>query len=194
MTYVAQNLEDQWIDLNWSSLGLPDVGFFIELGAADGITYSNTYWLEKEKGWRGLLIEPNPVFEINNRPGSIVERCFIGSPGIASLGMCEDPFLSGALRVKTPKRIDLTSVGLSELLDKHLVSKVDLVSIDTEGTELDVWNTIDLSRHKPRVAIVELVTYGLPDISADIISAIKHSGYDLIHQTTHNGIFISNGQ
>lgn len=35
-------------------------GFFIDIGAHDGITYSNTYYLEKELGWSGICIEPNP--------------------------------------------------------------------------------------------------------------------------------------
>ena len=35
-------------------------GFFIELGAHDGITQSNTYYYEKNKNWRGVLIEPTP--------------------------------------------------------------------------------------------------------------------------------------
>jgi hypothetical protein len=34
------------------------VGYYVELGANDGIAQSNTYWLEAERGWSGLLIEP----------------------------------------------------------------------------------------------------------------------------------------
>src|SRR5690606_9659270 len=41
-------------------------GFFVELGASDGIRQSNTYWLERERGWSGRLIEPalNRYFEV----------------------------------------------------------------------------------------------------------------------------------
>ena len=35
-------------------------GFFIELGANDGISQSNTLYLERRMNWRGILIEPNP--------------------------------------------------------------------------------------------------------------------------------------
>ena len=37
-------------------------GFFIELGACDGILHSNTYYFEKKLGWKGITIEPNPLY------------------------------------------------------------------------------------------------------------------------------------
>src|SRR5438270_7132790 len=37
-----------------------DDGYFVEAGAHDGFTQSNTYWLERFRGWRGLLVEPMP--------------------------------------------------------------------------------------------------------------------------------------
>jgi len=38
-------------------------GYFIELGGADGVTYSNTYYMEKELDWNGICIEPNPKYK-----------------------------------------------------------------------------------------------------------------------------------
>lgn len=38
-----------------------DGGFFVEAGANDGFTQSNTYWLERFRGWRGILVEPMPT-------------------------------------------------------------------------------------------------------------------------------------
>lgn len=55
------------------------------------------------------------------------------------------------------------------------------------------WNSLDLTRWKPTLAIVELVTYGLPDISEQVVSLVVNSGYTMIHQSVHNGIFKSNG-
>ena len=40
-------------------------GYFVELGANDGITYSNTYYFEKYRGWKGILIEPIPHKYLN---------------------------------------------------------------------------------------------------------------------------------
>lgn len=188
MTYVAQNLEDKWISDNWDKLNLPEQGFFVELGAGDGVTLSNTYWLEVTKGWYGLLIEPDPRHKIVDRSRSIKDFSFIGPAGEVKLGWSESPFLSGQLRA-SPIRIPMQAIPLSDILCKHRIEKVDLISIDTEGTEMDVWKTLDLNRWRPQIAIIELVTEELPDHSEDIIAAMKDDNYSLVHRTTHNGIF-----
>ena len=47
-------------------------GFFIELGAYDGVTQSNTLFYEKNKGWRGILIEPSKdIYKICKKNRSI---------------------------------------------------------------------------------------------------------------------------
>ena len=53
-------------------------GYFVELGANDGITQSNSYYFEKYRGWRGTLVEPTPhnylnVFKIEKMKRSIFE-------------------------------------------------------------------------------------------------------------------------
>jgi hypothetical protein len=53
-------------------------GFFIEAGAFDGINFSNTYYLEKELNWKGILIEPTLeryLSCIKNRKKSIAINC-----------------------------------------------------------------------------------------------------------------------
>lgn len=196
--YVSQHHEDQWMDRGWEWLGLPDVGFFVEFGAADGVKFSNTYWLEHGKGWRGLLCEPDPRHVIRERPNCILERCAVGPAGEIVLGQTEDPFLSGALRkpedfkteVRAISRVTVPCIPLSDLLEKHRVEKVDVISIDTEGTELESWRTLDLSRWRPRLAIIELVTWGLPNRSQEIIDALYKDGYTLVEKTYHNGMFL----
>jgi FkbM family methyltransferase len=57
-------------------------GFFIEVGAYDGVSYSNTIELEKSLNWKGLLIEPtfkNYLSCIKNRPNSVVCNCLLTS-------------------------------------------------------------------------------------------------------------------
>ena len=49
--------------LDYENSGLKRNGYFIDLAAADGITGSNTFFLERYLGWDGLLFEPNPNFK-----------------------------------------------------------------------------------------------------------------------------------
>ena len=55
--YKSEHGQDQW--LNQNVFNNQSGGFFVEAGAWDGITSSNTYFFEKELGWDGLLIEPD---------------------------------------------------------------------------------------------------------------------------------------
>jgi len=60
--YKPRSLSDRGQDL-WvlEVLEHKRGGFFLDLGAADGFSESNTYVLEKRHGWSGICIEPNPV-------------------------------------------------------------------------------------------------------------------------------------
>ena len=62
-----------------------DGGFFVEAGGNDGYTQSNTYWLERFRGWRGILVEPMP---------ELYEMCRAGAP------RCDGhPSRAGAVRL-----------------------------------------------------------------------------------------------
>jgi FkbM family methyltransferase len=187
MNYRSQFGEDRWIEKNWSSLWLPDHGTFVEFGAGDGVHFSNTYWLEKDRGWNGLLIEPDPRTEIKDRT-AIIERCVIGTGAVAFGLHPTDAYLSGILR-DSPNRMEVEAVPLSALLLKHHITRVDLISIDTEGTEVEAWRTLDLNIWRPTVAIIELYTWKLSDRSHEILDMMKADGYRLMHRTECNGIF-----
>ena len=182
--------EDSWLESNWPHLDLPDRdGFFVELGAGDGIYLSNTFWLEQVKGWRGLLIEGDPRNVVKPRDGCIVERAIIGPPGVVSFGLHPtDTYLSG-VAVKAPSRFEAQTRTLSDVLTQHEIARVDLISIDVEGNEIEVWKTLDLRRWRPTVAIVELHTWKLPDRSEEVIAVMREDGYEMIYQTALNGIF-----
>lgn len=196
--FTAQCGEDRWLAANWSWLGLPADGFFVDFGAGDGKTFSNSWWLEKTKGWRGLLCEPDLRHEIRERPRSIIERCAVGPAGLLSLALTVDPYLNSSLRREGPAkherlavcdRVDVRCVPLSELLERHRVERVDVISVDTEGTEVEAWRTLDLARWRPRLAIVEYSTWDLNDDLEGLHAVMRGDGYRLVHTTTYNGIF-----
>lgn len=196
--FAAQHGEDKWLCDHWAELRLPEFGFFVEFGAGDGVYLSNTYWLEHSKGWHGLLCEPDPRNVIRDRPHSMIEHIAIGPRGVAKLGCPDDPYLSGTRRttdasqkaVRAQHVIEVPMLPLSEVLDKYGVDGIDVISIDTEGTELEAWRTLNLKRWRPRLVIIELMTWGLPDNSREIVAALAADNYQMIHRTHHNGIFV----
>ena len=56
--FKSQNGQDKYL----FSLMRNKKGFFVELGACDGVLFSNSHYFEKELGWNGILIEPNPIY------------------------------------------------------------------------------------------------------------------------------------
>ncbi|GIK10625.1 MAG TPA: FkbM family methyltransferase [Anaerolineales bacterium] len=157
-------------------------GFFIEVGANNGVKQSNTLYFEKYMGWRGLLIEAIPDLAEQcrkNRPRCIVENCALVAADYSErtiemqycnlmsivkggLGNPENE----ATHIKRGKQFlrqdeDVYTVlvpacVLSDILDKYGISKVDFLSLDVEGYEHEVLKGLDFSRHRPRFMLIEV--------------------------------------
>ena len=154
-------------------------GYFIEAGANDGLTQSNTYWFERFRGWRGLLVEAVPEKAQacrRNRPrATIVQSALVGSDTIRSVqintadlmafvavGSDEDAVerarLARAMAVQNltqVEKIEVPAKTLSSILDNLESPRVDLFSLDVEGFELEVLKGLDLRRHRPTYILLE---------------------------------------
>jgi FkbM family methyltransferase len=137
-------------------------GFFVEFGAGDGIGLSNTYLLEKEFGWTGVLCEPARNWHSalrRNRSCQIDFRCVYSKSGefvnfsenyIGELsGITE---FSGAsesgLLNKNIASYDVETISLIDLLEYYKApSHVDFLSMDTEGSEYEILRDFDFSRY-----------------------------------------------
>jgi len=133
-------------------------GYFVEFGAADGIRFSNTHMLEFEYGWRGILAEPAKVHQQRLRESrncNIDDRCVWTKSGeLLSFLEAEAPALStiqtfrfadyhGARR-GTGRTYEVQTVSLVDLLNQHgAPRKIDYMSIDTEGSELEILRSFD---------------------------------------------------
>lgn len=138
---------------------LPDgPGVFIEAGANDGFSQSNTYYLEQRRGWRGLLVEPVPMLGrlarlTRSSPVAIVA---LGPPEQAgqAITLHFDDLMTSPIRSGPP--VNATVATISKLIDRYGLPPVDLLSLDLEGHVVPALRGLDLSRHRPRFILVEI--------------------------------------
>lgn len=185
MSFHAQFGEDSWLA---SSLALPQKGTFIEVGAYDGISSSNTHYFEQQ-GWTGLLVEPDLEIAARcqkNRSSPVI-ACAVGSfTKVGCLKIRDDDRGQSGLEANG-RPVLVPVVRLDELMHASGLTKLDLLSIDTEGTELDAWNSI--GSYRPSVVILEYLTWGKPPRDDRIIWVMEQVGYKTIHRTEANLIF-----
>jgi FkbM family methyltransferase len=185
-----------------------DRGFFVEAGANDGVAFSNTYWLERARRWRGVLIEGIPELAhrcARARARSRVVNCALVSPErdggtvrmrYANLqSIVEDApvpadHIEAGLALQGEKRtycVDVPARTLSSVLDEVGSPDVDLLVLDVEGYEPEVLAGLDLDRHAPRFALIEALD--LQAGKAGIDAALR-SHYDELDQlTTHDFLY-----
>ena len=147
-------------------------GFFVEIGAYDGIDGSNCYHFEKFMNWEGIAVEASPLqFEklkknrncklINLALGSEnkqvefyeVAEGFTQMSGINNLN-----FQNSFQRIKKNSNSKINKIDIEcKTFDKLIPDDqiIDLISIDIEGNELDVLKSIDFDKYQIKVIIVE---------------------------------------
>lgn len=141
-------------------------GFFVEIGADDGIRFSNCYIYE-QKGWNGIAFEPRESaykkciknrkckvynFLLSNEE-KIVDFLEISGFGLGLSGIIEKYDPKHLQRIKKDKKEDTKHVVikktthlLGKILEENNVSHIDFLSIDTEGSELDILSSVDFNK------------------------------------------------
>lgn len=186
--------------------GKPE-GFFVELGAGDGVSLSNSYYFEKVLGWKGLLVEPNPDFYhhlIANR------NAFISNKLCGELEGIEVDFLiagevSGILDENPGywlkqnlgnKRIKLTTTLLSKIMDEYNCPKyIDFLSLDVEGQELPILKTFPFDIYTFGVICVEHNSYCEGEENRKNIQTLLESkDYTLVLSQSQDDFYLKNGR
>jgi FkbM family methyltransferase len=178
----------------WEFFGFATEGFFVEVGANDPKTLSVT-WLLERVGWRGILVEPLPDKSEalrKERPNSKVFTVAVSSEDKTG---ARDFYVKGALsslqqNIKDERTvydfaIRVNVVTLDSLLEEANVPRLDLVSIDTEGTEYEVLEGFDISKYQPSLILVEDVVHTLR-----VHNYLRHKRYRLIRRTGFNNWYV----
>ena len=211
--YYSQSSQDQYLNENIFKNKLN--GFFVEIGAFDGVQLSNSYFFEKELKWKGICIEPIPeIYKLlrANRTCICVEGIVYNHTGFEDFKHFQggsNPASAGEMWSGIPTKLHpnhlaiiehynkvdggrseqilkVKSYLLNDLLKEYGVSYVDYLSVDTEGSELEILKTIDFEKYYIHVIGVEN-NYQDSAIS----EFLKSKGFKFIQRLGFDDIFVN---
>lgn len=203
--YKSQYGQDEYLDKKL--FREKENGIFIDIGANDGVMYSNTWFFEKKRNWKGICIEPIPATYKKlqaNRNSINVNGCIASSSGnlkfLQVSGYAE--MLSGLIDHYDEKHlaridkeiaehggskeiIEVVSYHVNDLARQNHFDKIDYCSIDTEGNELAILKSIDFDQLPIEVLSVEN-NYQGPEME----KFMKSKGYRLIKRLICDEIYV----
>lgn len=169
------------------------VGHFLDIGAYDGKTFSNTRALA-ERGWSGVLVEASPTcfvqlaknFEGFDKVVLVNALIGIGS-GLKpfwntpdAVGTTEHQHYEKWKSAALFQQIYLNELSVADLL-RFFPSPFQFISIDTEGTTKNILYALDIPKLSPRLVCVEF-----DDNLVELTNYFLSVGYEVIHQTEEN--------
>ncbi len=145
-------------------------GVFLDVGAFHWKNYSTTLYLEERLGWSGIAIDAQAKYGqgyADNRPRTKFLSYLVSdhSDGV------DDFYVSGAISSRSkehirklsitkdhePTRIEVPTITLNDLLERLGVQKIDLLSMDIEGSEPPALRGFDIERYRPELVCIEAV-------------------------------------
>lgn len=183
-------------------------GFYVDVGAHHPYRYSNTR-LFYRRGWHGINIDAMPgsmsVFnkqrsrDINLESGigrkvETLKFYVFNEPALNTFDeslartRCNDVW-----HIKAT--VDVPIVPLSEILKEHLPEgqRIDFLTVDVEGFDLDVLQSNDWQKYRPSVVLVETLGLSLEDLALDPVTGYMRSlGYVLYSKTVNTTFFVDN--
>ena len=167
-------------------------GFYVEIGAGDGVRISNTYLLEKID-WQGIIVDPVNYSSENIK----LRKCIKDNRAVYSKSGLKLPFLaveeipkavspgeswSGILehipdynKTLPNKIIDVVTVSLNDLLEQYNApNKIDYMSIDTEGSEFKIINNLDFNKYDVEIFTIE---HNGANFRKDVIKLLNDKQY-----------------
>lgn len=188
-------------------------GVYLELGALDGVLYSNTKFFEDTLGWKGILIEPHPdKFKslIKNRPNNkffnnlvschkepLKFRYFIDN--MAAVSGVETTLSKNHLNVffestnewkkaQPQNTISIIPRSLTDIIKSTSITHIDFMSLDVEGHEYEVLQSWDFSIPIDLILIETLGTE--PHKEALCRQILLENQYIYSKKIAHNEIFV----
>lgn len=184
-------------------------GFYVDVGAHHPKRFSNTYFFYK-RGWAGINIDAMPgsmkLFQqLRNRDINL-EIPIASKDQVLTFYSFNEPALNGFSKELSKERdgqngwfikdeILLQTQKLSSVLDNFLPNgtKIDFLSIDVEGFDLDILHSNNWEKYKPKVILIEILGSDFAEIEHNEIAIfLKAKGYSLFAKAVHTIIFTLN--
>lgn len=180
MTFHSEYGEDRWL---YEQGLLPARGTYVDIGAAWPVEYSNSALL-RDLGWKGIQVDGCAQFKpLWDALGlDLIVAVIWTGPEARYAVNADRPNLSKV----TPAGEPVPAVTLPELLARHNIGKIDLLTVDVEGAEFDILTTLDFERHRPSLIIWEYNTLGVKN--EKLMPYLSEQRYHCIHQTECNYI------
>jgi FkbM family methyltransferase len=178
---------------------LPSRGVFLEIGANDGFDQSNTYYLGRHLGWRGILVEPlRDRYETcrRRRPEAhcVWAACVDPAYPSGKVQLADNDLVTEAVGLtreagtgqpgRMGRRVSAPATTLSQVIAESPFEHVDFMSIDVEGAEMNVLAGLDMAVHTPGVLLIET-----HDISA-VEAALEPWMRRVAQPTHHDYLFV----
>ncbi len=164
-SFKGQLGQDKWVI---QMFGKRKRGYFLDIGASDGININNTYVLEHRFGWSGICFEPGLQFDNlqRNRAAIVSDHCLYNRSGdhVQFQVAIENNDYSGItrhIRDHDLHRQEYDSIikqtkTLTECLQKFDSPKhIDYMSLDTEGSEYEILQGLDFDQYSIAAITVE---------------------------------------
>jgi FkbM family methyltransferase len=182
-------------------------GFFIDIGAHHPIRFSNTYKFYL-KGWTGINIDAMPgsmkVFDELRPNDRNLEIAISNENKSLTYFMFDEPALNGFsdklsldrdrdTKYTIIEKREIKTKKLTSVLDSYLsaeLNEISFMSIDVEGLDLNVLESNDWTKYRPKIVLVELLDY-LEMGSDPIFLFMKSKGYKFFAKTYYTCFFIN---
>jgi len=202
----AQSGEDMILN---AYFGEKKSGFYVDIGANHPYIYSNTYKFYL-KGWRGINVDANPgtkrLFDSMRSKDINIQTGVSLTPDKLNFYMFENNVFNTfdkktaeahckEFSISIKEIIKVQTITLAELLNTYLPlsQKIDFMSIDVEGFDMDVLYSNDWQKYKPKVLVVECLYTDYEDIqNMETVKYLKQFGYSFFAKTFSSFFFSLN--
>ena len=173
---------------------------YVDVGCNDPRRLSNSYWFYL-RGWTGVAIDGDPCVVENFRKlrprdtvvhalvsNEVADRDFVTFEDSAVSSIAPSQIEKWQMRSRVTGRLRMRTKQLNDVLKEECTpSQFGFLSIDVEGHDIEVLQSIDLSAYKPALIIVECHTDCELDSIASIVSG---HGYELVYRNILNAFFL----